>query len=233
MRKIALIVILLIMCGCTNVYETPKPNMRDHYITFYEECCGITLSKPDKGENIIDVTFDVSAVYTSNEQRFQECKAFFGDSGFNGTTFSPISTYANIFDGIDFISNADFGEIKAGNSLASVVVYRNASALRFVESDYQVGRYNWDYYPEPAKDDEYAEELLLNGYAPRMSGIDKGFLPIIKPLEDVTEKDMWLMAPDFLSIRFMEIPEIKSHRFTLTLTEGENTYQASLDYVFE
>lgn len=224
------IALLLFSCKSTNITE--KPSLRDHYITSYEECSGISLSIPEKGDNIINVNFDISGVYSSGSQQFEERKEFFGDSGFNRTTPRPIDSFVNLFDSIDIVSNADFNSIEAGSSLAEVVVYRNASALYFIESGYTYGTYHWDFYPIPV-DDEYAEELLSNNYQPRISVVDNGFLPIIKPLCEVEARDLWLAAPDFLSLRFTTTPTIKNHRFTLTITEGKKQYQASIDYSFE
>lgn len=137
-------------------------------------------------------------------------------------------SYATLHD-LDLVSNQQFGDIKAGESIASKVMYVSYTIAPYIASGYkEVG--NWTaellasyYYFKPGESTNFYETTNWELYT-----------PIVKPLNEVKPEDTFLVPEWVTSLKFIEIPDIKEHTFTLTATtEKGEKISASVDFVFE
>ena len=134
--------------------------------------------------------------------------------------------FANEFNSIEITSSADFGDIKAGGSLANIVMFRGATAKTYIEHGYRFPD-NEEY--ELAFDNLKAE--IGYNYVD-FSTLCYGFYPICKCMSELTSDDLTLLSCNFMSIRFMEVPEIKEHTLTITFRTKDKEVSSQIDVRF-
>lgn len=129
--------------------------------------------------------------------------------------------YANEFESIEITSSADFGDIKAGESLADVVMFRASSAKPFIDSKYNV----------PGV---WTEEIMseIGQYGMALFDNQRDFSPIVKSVSDLTSENLNLLSTQFVSLRFTQTPEIKEHTITVSLLDNDKRHTAEIDVVF-
>ena len=115
----------------------------------------------------------------------------------------------------------DFNDIPAGGSLASKMMLFTWSVWPSVKAGKDVGHQNTDlycqYFYNPIPD------------FPSYSYISK-------QLDSLVKDDLYLIgATDRAPVMFMftELPEIRQHVFTVTFTEGENTWSIQIPADFD
>lgn len=174
----------------------------------------------------------VQLVFYGRQLRGEELQQAFDDLNDNKyegkKRVADFCSYATLHD-LDLVSNQQFGDIKAGESIASKVMYVSYTIAPYIASGYkEVG--------------VWTEELLASYYYFE-SGDSMFFFrahnhelytPIVKPLNEVKPEDTFLVPGWVTSLNFIEIPDIKEHTFTLTATtEKGEKISASVDFVFE
>lgn len=162
-------------------------------------------------------------------EEFQQALADLNDDEYTGKLrVVDWCTYSTLHD-LDIVSSQQFGDIKAGESIASKVMYVSYTIAPYIASGYkEVG--NWTaellesyYYFEPGESTIFNETTNWELYT-----------PIVKPLNEVKPEDTFLVPDWVTSLKFIEIPDIKEHTFTLTATtEKGEKISASVDYIFE
>ena len=135
--------------------------------------------------------------------------------------------YANKFTSIDITSTADFGAIKAGESLADIVMFRGATAKPYIDNGYEFPDANEYHtaYKEIKK--EFGD---LHWYF--LKEFRNGFYPICKRVSELTPEQLKLLSCNCMSIRFMEVPEIKEHTMTITFHTENKEVECQFDVVF-
>ena len=181
--------------------------------------------------NSLSSTAGFQLVFYGRPLRGEELQQAFddlNDKGYEGNKrVVDHCSYATLHD-IDMVSSQQFGDVKAGESIASKVLYVSYTIAPYIASGYR-------------DEGDWSQELLESYYyllpdSDVWNSTNCWFLftPIVKPLNEVKPEDTFLV-PDWVTIlRFTEIPEIKEHTFTLTATtEKGEKISASIDYVFE
>lgn len=127
------------------------------------------------------------------------------------------------FISIDIVSSAQFGDVAPGESLASKVLYGALTIKPFIDSRYSIFG-DWD-----------APEVQASGFWKYDRFHYSEWQPIVKPLNEVTQSDMELLESNKgMRLKFTEVPEVKEHTFTVTITdEWGHVMTASIDYIFE
>lgn len=228
-RCIIMIACVMAMLGCHEVIEDPigGPTYTKHFISRFVDTKSIILREFDADRDGVGVF----RIFTGEGQvlrggHYLSLCNYWGDTSYNRWVPQDPSRsicYANMFTSVDIISSADFNDIKAGESLADIVMFRGATAKPFIESGYVSGPHWWEY------DGEMMQELGHHGID---YWIDTNFYPILKPLSELTPEDLTLLSANFMSIRFMEVPEIKEHTLTIIFREGDNEVRGEIDVVF-
>lgn len=145
-----------------------------------------------------------------------------GDTAYNRyVSQEPLTVvFANRFTSVDITSSEQFLEIPAGESIAKYVIFRSATAMPYIESLYTVG----GFWSEMILDEFMIGMGMMDGYEWYPEFQRNGFHPVVKPLSELTQDDLFLLWVGYpgSSLRFTDIPEIKSHTFTVTMTDSED-----------
>lgn len=125
----------------------------------------------------------------------------------------PVETNFSIlneFQKIRFVSDSDFDEQhKAQMSLADIVMFAGASPYDFIAGGYR-NAYKWD-------------DTDIEFYKKGVCTYRYGYAPIYKRLSEMEATDYLLIHPDFCLV-FLKQPTLsKTHRLTLTITDGKWT----------
>lgn len=131
----------------------------------------------------------------------------------------------NDFLDIDIVSSANFNGIEPGESISTKVMFFALSIKLFIDSNYTIYG-NWN-------DTEMKKFEALHSCM--YSEVYSEWQPIYVPLNDVEQSDMALLNSTMgLRLSFVEIPEVKEHTFTVTITDADGRKMTdSVDYVFE
>lgn len=186
-------------------------SIRGQYLEF---CQAIYISA--KGELIGNLE---SAEYIALSKRYN-------DLNYNKPVCNMINTLiGNEFDGIEVVSDQDFSpSLPAGASLAGVVKLCGISPLKFIESGY-TKEFDWtNQMPEDFKKGNWSKDYAFDTY--------REYYPVNKLLMEVVPSDFLLLHDGCIYLRFTELPEIKSHNITITLTEGEKKIQTTVKVNF-
>lgn len=151
-----------------------------------------------------------------------EMRQRYDDTHFNSYIHQPgrYAVFANDFTSVDLVSDADFNDIEAGQSLGGVVRLHALSPYRWLSSGSKV-TFDWEHF----FDDSFWP--------------DRGVLPIgqLYPvnafLKDLTPDDLKLLLLNYTLLYFCELPAIKTHTLTLTFYEKDTTISSSTRVVFQ
>lgn len=234
MKKLflGLFVCITTLFGCNRVVEEPLggPVYSTHFISSFCDAKEFFMAQYHNDGNVFQI-------HASSEDGFRGDKyetlcQQFGDMTYNRLVpQDPTYTacHANLFTSIDIISSADFGDIKAGESLSDIVMFRGASAKTYIDNGYLFP--NADEYLQAQQ--ELEEELGNYKYFPiSTADLRNGFYPCVKRLSELTPEDLTLLSCRFMSIRFMEVPEIKEHTLTLIFRTEDKEVRSQCDVVF-
>lgn len=230
-RLLLLIACALTLWGCEFNRETEPvlgaTRYTHHYISDFTigDKLRIGIDNSFQDPHILDLFFENSFIGGLKPEIREALYEKYGDTSYD--RYVPLdpgltACYANEFELIEITSSADFGDIKAGESLAEIVMFRSASAKPFIDSKYTVPGV-WT--------EEIKSEI---GYYP-MSSLNKWQKyshPIVKRVCDLTPEDMKLLSEDLFSLRFTQTPEIKEHTITISLVDNEKRHTAQIDLVF-
>lgn len=228
-RFIILFACVATMFSCHEVVEEPNGHgiFSKHFISGFSNATSVILR-----EGCAD--FDGVGVFKicpgdgdllSGGHYHSLCE-YWGDTSYDrwvNQDPSRSTCYANMFTSVDIISSADFNDVKAGESLADIVIFRGATAKPYIENGYIPDPYGWSY------DGEMMQELGHNGF---YYWKNTEFYPILKRLSELTPEDLILLSANFMSIRFEQLPEIKEHTLTIIFREGNNEVRGEIDVVF-
>lgn len=209
------LVLSAMLCGCGNGWESVVSKSYLKYLIYAREIeLGI-----DK-YNSVRVLFD--GYHLTGERKEKALKTI-GDVSYNQKviTDKDILRTALCYDlvSINVVSSAQFGDVAPGMPLASKIVYRALSIKPYIDSGYTM-LVDWN---------------EIEGFG---AGTDSNYaewMPIVKPLTEVTLDDMKLLSSFWgMALSFTEVPEVKEHTFTVTITdEWGHVMTASIDYIFE
>lgn len=221
-KLIILFATIMVVCSCNDKYDDiGKGTFSNHYISSFTIAESLTMKQDTNNALVVNLYLDGEKFHGGDI--YETFCNEFGDTTYNREVAqdpSVVMSYSNRFDSLDIISNSDFNDIKAGETLTEKVIYRSATAKPFIDSEYLIGG-EWT--------QEVLNELEFVGteYWP-----DLGFHPVIKKLSDLTSDELLLPAFGFMSLRFMESPTIKEHTLTVVFREGTKEIKGQLDIVF-
>ena len=143
----------------------------------------------------------------------------------------------NRFDKIDIVSNADFNDIPAGQSLASKFEFFSTSAWPIFRKDPDMictegsGHYN-----------KVISSYLDTDFGKKFHNypFNDFFKPVHKDISELTSDDLYLLSAELHAQNRMsaclvakEVPEIKEHIFTISYYEGDKVWSVDIPAVFE
>lgn len=227
-RFIIILVCATTMFGCHEVIEGPNGDgiFTKHFISSFSNATSVILREgyaDTEGVGVFMIWPGEGSGHRNDNYYFGLCD-YWGDTSYDRiVSQDPSRTpcYANMFTSVDMVSSADFGDIKAGESLADIVMFRGATARPYIEHGYSdFGYYEkWDYMRKELGNSMYYD-------------INTEFQPVLKRLSELTPDDLALLSVRFMSIRFLELPEIKEHTLTIIFREGEEEICGQIDVVF-
>lgn len=232
MKRVSLFIfatLVIVIMGCSQngqphiVGDTPpiSEHFLDDLIT--AESLNLTQIESNNGQlSPILIKFEQLTKLSAYEK--SQIYEQIGDTSFNRVKHGGDRAVVNNFTSIDIISSAQFGQIPAGESLASKVVFYGATIKPYLDSGYTtLGNWSvWGDYPEDGwfgSNDCYEE-----------------WTPIVKKISEMTSDDLQLLGyrTPTIELHFTEVPEVKEHTFTVTITDTiGRKITASVDYVFE
>lgn len=232
MKRVSLFIfatLAIAMAGCAEKEQYPNPDgappIHEHFLDdlITVESLNLTQIESNNGQlSPILITFEQLTKLSAFEKNtiYEQI----GDTTYNRVKTGGDRAVVNNFTSIDIISSAQFGQIPAGESLASKVVFYGATIKPYLDSGYTtLGNWSvWGDYPEDGwfgGNDCYEE-----------------WTPIVKNVSEVTSDDLQLLGyrTPTNELHFTEVPEVKEHTFTVTIVdEGGYVMTASIDYVFE
>ncbi len=202
-------------------WESPMSKSYLQNLTYPRE---IKLWVDQYNSGVIRVVFNG---YNLTGERKEKALETIGDVSYNQKVHIDKGVFrtALCYDlvSINVVSSAQFGDIAPGRSLAPKIGYRALSIKPYIDSGYTTFG-DWD---------------AIEGQDPSFwSGMKNNYaewMPIVKPLTEVTLDDMKLLATTWgMALSFTEVPEVKEHTFTVTIAdEWSHVMTASVDYVFE
>lgn len=228
-RFIILIACAVTMLGCHKVDDNAENGhaiFAKHFISYFADATTVALRQYDC-DDCVFMVWPEEYDYHKNDDYYYTLCDYWGDTSYDRMVQnSPSRTpcYANMFTSVDMVSSADFGDIKAGESLADIVMFRGATARPYIEHGYS----NFGYVDEWSYDGEMMNEL---GNSMHFI-IANEFQPVLKRLSELTPDDLALLSCNFMSIRFLEVPEIKEHTLTIIFREGNREVRGVIDVVF-
>lgn len=173
-------------------------------------------------EGVIYLNLSGTSLEKSGKGSTEDFLKEIGDTAYNRYIAQiPLTdVYANRFTSVDITSSEQFLDIPAGESVAKYVIFRSATALPYIESMYTAG----GFWSDPVLD-EFMTGMGVDGPGYDWFPPDEcNFLhPVIKTLPELTQDDLFLLWVGYPgpSLRFTSVPEIKSHIFTITMTDSE------------
>lgn len=231
MKRVSLFIFAMLaiaMVGCAEKEQyriDDVPPINEHFLDdlITAETLNLTQIESNNGQSSpILITFEQLTKLSAAEK--SQIYKQIGDTSYNRHKHGGDRAVVNNFISIEITSSAQFGQIPAGESLASKVVFYGSTIKPYLDSGYTtLGNWSvWGDYPEDGwfgSNDCYKE-----------------WTPIVKNVSEVTRDDLQLLgyrAPTN-ELHFTEVPEVKEHTFTVTITdEWGHVMTASLDYVFE
>lgn len=229
-RLLAIFVCISLLFGCSKNEDGPHGGMgmySNHYISSFSLATGLNLYQLSPGEDyeiwIHDQTEDL--VHGDKQEALYQ---YFGDTSYNRyVSQDPTVTqcYADEFTALDVYSSADFGNIKAGESLADIVMFRGATAKPYIDGNYSLENVDIQDYTR-------LEQELGKYNFPYGLLRPENFYPICKRASELKPEEMILLSTYFMSIRFMETPEIKEHTITIVLRTKDKEVREQIDVVF-
>lgn len=216
-----------VFCGCGEkqvVLEAPlgEAVYTHNFISSFVKADNLEIAQ-DANDPLVFYIRDVDMSYVSSVIRDALYKKYSDTTYDRYVAQDPSRSmcYVNEFNSIDITSSADFGAIKAGESLASIVIFRGASAKPYIDYEYKVcGEWTNEIKAEIG---EYGMNLLRNNLE---------YHPIVKRVADLTPNNLILLTPKFVSLRFMETPDIKKHTLYVSIKDDENVYRVEVNAVF-
>ena len=250
-RTCLLIIVIIALMGCEKKHdlnETPDV-YSESYVLYFVEVDSIFFEDQIIYNNAIGVAFkpkyeyprmpddsimpDVEALVYEMRAAFRKEEEVRQDSlrnRFNDNTYNRLTSHfnqsiANVFTGIDIISDQDFNSFEAGASLKGITKLIGASPYKFIQSGYKK-RFDWnlgtDIIPEDYK----------VGWGDRRILYDFGYFPVCNTLDRLTADDLMLLGGGMLHLRFTETPAIKEHNLTITFYASDTTISNTVDIVF-
>lgn len=230
MERVKIILVVILLCSlwsCEDKKTLPDgASFTPSYVQVYmigSSISGIYM----KDCNSIFLDIQGTTVSNQGSPEFGELSSHFNDWGYNKKMASRSNAaIANEFDEIEVISDNDFSEqLPAGSSLASVVKLYSVSPLKFIESGY-TAPFDWEKdRPEDFKKGVWTENAGLSSHY--------GYYPVNKFLSEIVPNDLVLLSPVILFLRFTETPSLKTHKFTITLKEGDEIFSTTVDVIFD
>ena len=186
---------------------------------------GTQLAQKMAGEGVIYLNLTGTGLGKETADDFY---AEIGDTAYNRYVAQvPLTAvFVNRFTSVDITSSEQFLDIPAGESIAPYIIFRSATAMPYIESLYTVG----GFWSEMILDEFMIGMGMMDGYdGPGYEWYPEFqrncFHPVVKPLSELTQDDLFLLWVGYpgSSLRFTDIPEIKSHTFTITMTDSEGS----------
>ena len=222
-RVLLLVASVITLWGCnseTVVHPLGESIFTHHFISSFVDADELVIKQDAEDPQVFYLRFEKEKIVGSEISEVLYEK--YGDTTYDRyVPQDPSITmcFANEFDSIDITSSADFGDIKAGESLAGVVMFRGASAKPYVDNGYKVSG-NWT--------DEIKAEIGAYG----MGLLRSEFHPVVISVSELETENLELLTPHFVSLRFTQAPEIKEHTITVSLVDNEKRHTAQIDLVF-
>ena len=206
--------------GCTGIYK-------QHYISSFAIATGLDLYPMSDNPGVIRI-FSQHEDRLYGRESYEKLCEYFGDTSYNRIMHSdPTITqcYADEFTALDIYSSADFGNIKAGESLADIVMFISATAKPYIDGNYSLKNVDIQDYIR-------MEEELGHYYEYFDSHRHEYFYPVCKRASELKPEDMTLLSCWFMTIKFMETPDIKEHTITIVLRTKDKEVREQIDVVF-
>lgn len=223
------IIILFGFCNCNKIEEKNPLDgtfISPNYVQVYKIASSIS-GEYQSDCNAIMLTVHGTTITEMNGPEFITLSNNYKDISYNERV-SACSGFAiaNEFDGIEIVSDKDFSEeLPAGSSLSGIVKLCGLSPLKYLESNYNQP-FDWvENQPEDFKQDKWSENYDIRG--------SHGYYPVNNLISELDKRDLLLLDPHFFFLRFTEKSDVKSHKITVTLKEGENSFSTTVDVVFE
>lgn len=229
-RVVGLFVCIIVLLGCNKEENTPLGEgvFTNHFISSFCDANTINMVQYYNDGNVFMIYASPDDCFS--DYKYQTLCHQFGDISYNRmVSQDPTITmcYANLFTSIDITSSVDFGDIKAGESLSDIVVFRGASAKTYIDNGYL--------FPS-ASEYRYAEKEMMEELGNRpwdfTHSLHGGFYPCVKRLSELTSEDLTLLSCNFMSIRFVEVPDIKEHTLTIVFRTQDKEVRGQFDVVF-
>ena len=231
-RILAILVCISVLFGC-NKSETGRNgcggDYNGHYISGFCIATGFRLFPVNRDPETIILIFAQTEDDIYRTELYEELCEYYGDTSYNGNRPRlPHVTmcYADEFTSFDVYSSADFGDIKAGESLADIVMFTGATAKPYIDGNYSLENVDTQVYTK-------MKEELGEHYEYIDSYRHEGFYPICKRASELTPEEMILLNANFMTIRFTEIPDIKEHTLTIVFRTKDKEVREEIDVVFK
>lgn len=215
MKRIIIILSLFILSAlcalsCNKSEMIGKLSPTEYYIQSYLEAGEVKVS--NTGYHLLLKLQFVGKKYLPYKDergdRFREIGAFYGDTYYNKPSYPGGPTaLCNELTSIELVSNCDFNGRPPGTSLGDVVDLIASSAIPFLESGYE-DWFDWS-------DTEYKGNYLPRGLT--------GFHSVSGPLSELDPAELRLLLAYDVFLKFLEVPDIKRHTFTITVTDTKRT----------
>ncbi|HAD57411.1 MAG TPA: hypothetical protein DCG00_08025 [Alistipes sp.] len=142
--------------------------------------------------------------------KFRELSAFYGDTHYNKPTYpGGPNVLCNEFKKIDIVSDKDFNEIPAGQSLGNVVKFLAVSVKPFLDSGY-TEEFDWSRNDVPSEYRDYVWRFWPK----------KEFYPVYGLLSELRENELKLLERRSPSLCFLDEPRaFRKHTLTITLED--------------
>ncbi|MDR0891124.1 MAG: hypothetical protein LBN24_00705 [Mediterranea sp.] len=223
--------ILALLSSCNHTIEMPfgpSQVMSKSYVQVYVEATSMDGDyKQDC--NALRLSIGGSKLNQDNP-RFNDIATHFNDYDYNQKVYKgehlEHTALSTEFSNIEVISDADFSvDLPAGTSLNNVVKLCAISPLKYIQSNYSQF-FNWN----TDRPNDF-QGLSFAAGCDFSNGLS-GYYPVDKLLPELTPTDMTLLYGDVLYLKFMMIPEIKSHKITVTMTCGTRSFSTTFDVKF-
>lgn len=214
--------LLCVCCGPRVIGD--RPIQSEHFINGLSYLEGIDIVSSDVPNELL-VTY--SQLTPIRGKELNVALERIGDVDYNKKKqpWEGANVLYNDFLDIDIVSSANFNGIEPGESISTKVMFFALSIQLFIDSNYTIYG-NWN-DAEMKKFEALHSCMYSEGYPE--------WQPIYVPLNDVEQSDMALLNSTMgLRLSFVEIPEVKEHTFTVTITDADGRKMtASVDYIFE
>lgn len=205
----------------TGMYES------DHYIQTYYDIENVRAHMSNNWPGMIFIEYEAKE-YDNHEDDetstpYNNLAERYDDFGYGGAVHPGMyRAICNEFTGIDVVSDHDFNDIPAGESLGGVVMLLTSSAKHYIESKYTDG-YDWGNLPE---------DYIVDGKRLITESFEPGFWPVYGALDLLDPFELVLLHWEVLWLKFTETPAIKEHNLTITFSDAKNDFSCELAYTF-